>query len=56
MNEMVDDMRQQKEETEDKMRKFEDMLKCQKLEVDTKNSMIKKLELVRILKAINSKQ
>lgn len=46
MNEAIDDMKQQKEEAEDKIRKFEDMLKCQKLEIDTKNSMIKKLELV----------
>ena len=50
LSELVDDLKQQKEEREYKILQYEDIIKCQKLDIDTKANLIKKFEFVRINK------
>jgi hypothetical protein len=46
MNDLVDELKQNKEEIEYKLVKYEDIIKCQKLEIETKTNLIKKFEFV----------
>lgn len=49
MNDLVDELKQNKEEMEYKLLKYEDIIKCQKLEIDSKSSLIKKFEFVSVI-------
>jgi hypothetical protein len=46
MTDLVDDLKQNKEEIEYKLVQFEDIIKCQKLDIESKANLIKKFELV----------
>ena len=46
MSEIVDELKQHKEESQYKILQYEDTIKCQKLELDTKQSLIRKFEYV----------
>ena len=48
MNEIVDTLKEDKEQIEFKLQKYENLIKCQKLEIESKSSLLKQYELVSI--------
>ena len=55
MTDLVDDLKQNKEEIEYKLVQFEDIIKCQKLDIESKSNLIKKFELVIFVPIITFK-
>lgn len=45
MNEIVDTLKEDKEQIEFKLQKYENLIKCQKLEIESKSSLLKQYEL-----------
>ena len=56
MTDLVDDLKQNKEEIEYKLVQFEDIIKCQKLDIESKSNLIKKFELVIFVPIITLKK
>lgn len=48
MNEIVDSLKENKEQMEFKLQKYENLIKCQKLELESKSSLLKQYELVSL--------
>ena len=46
MNEIVEGLKGEKEQEIHKIQQFENLIKCQKLEIESKLSMVKQCELV----------
>jgi hypothetical protein len=46
MNGIVDSLKESKEQIEFKLQKFENLIKCQKLEIESKSNLLKQHELV----------
>lgn len=46
MNETVTTLKDQKEQVEYKLQQYENLIKCQKLDIESKASLIKQFELV----------
>jgi len=49
MSDAVECLKQDKEKSDFKLQQNDNLIKCQKLEIETKNSLIKQLEFVSIL-------
>jgi hypothetical protein len=46
MNEIVDALKEEKEQSEYKLHQYENLMKCQKVEIDSKCSLLRQFELV----------
>ncbi len=46
MSEVVEGLKEEKEQTDYKLQQYENIIKCQKLEIESKSSILKQLELV----------
>ena len=53
MNEIVDSLKEDKEQIEFKLQKFENLIKCQKLEIESKSNLLKQYELVNKYKILS---
>jgi hypothetical protein len=53
MNEIVDNLKEEKEQIEFKLQKFENLIKCQKLEIESKSNLLKQYELVNKYKILS---
>ncbi len=46
MNEIVDVLKEEKEQSEYKLQQYENLIKCQKVEIESKYSLLRQFELV----------
>ena len=49
MNEIVDVLKEEKEQTEYKLQQYDNLIKCQKVEIESKCSLLRQFELVGLL-------
>ena len=46
MNEIVENLKSQREQSEYKLEQYENLIKCQRLEIESKSSLVRQFELV----------